>query len=309
MRTPDQIAALLEDVYEATVPACAGAGTVANYIPELGLVDADRFGAYVAAVDGREAGYGDRELGFSIQSIAKVFSLVLAYDLLGEELWRRVDVEPSGGAFNSLIQLELDGGIPRNPMLNAGALVVADVLACGLPDPKAAILDFVRLVAGDEAIDFDEAVARSELATGYRNEAVVQFMRDFGNVTAPLGEVMDLYCSLCSLRLSCRQLAHAFGFLANRGRVPRTGRRVIGPSKAKRINAIMLLCGFYDEAGEFAFRVGLPGKSGVGGGIAAVHPGEYAVAVYSPRLNDRGNSLAGMAFLEGLTTRVEESIF
>ena len=309
MRTPAEIERLLAATHAASVPARAGEGTVANYIPELGLVEPDRFGAYIAAVDGREAGFGESDFGFSIQSIAKVFSLVLAYDLLGEDLWRRVGVEPSGGAFNSLIQLELDGGIPRNPMLNAGALVVADVLASRLVDPKAVVLAFLRQVAGDESIAYDEQVARSELATGFRNEAVVQFMRDFGNVDAPLERVMDFYCHLCALRLSCRQLAHAFGFLAHRGVVPRTGERVLSASKTKRINAVMLLCGFYDQAGEFAFRVGLPGKSGVGGGIAAVHPGEYAVAVYSPRLNERGNSHAGMAFLEELTTRVEESIF
>lgn len=309
MRTPTQIRSLLAGVYAATVPPRAGEGTVANYIPELGLVDPDRFGAYIAAVDGREGGYGEADLGFSVQSIAKVFALCLAYEALGERLWSRVGVEPSGGAFNSLIQLERNRGIPRNPMLNAGALVVADVLVCELPDAKASVLRFVREVCGDDSVDFDESVAGSELATGYRNEAVVQFMRDFGNVHAPLEVIMDFYCHLCALRLTCAQLARAFGFLANRGVVPATGQRVLSASKTKRINAIMLLCGFYDQAGEFAFRVGLPGKSGVGGGIAAVHPGEYAVAVYSPRLNERGNSHAGMAFLEELTTRIEESIF
>ena len=309
MRSIDEIAGLLAEVRSATEPACRGAGTVANYIPELGLVEPDRFGAYVATVDGREAGHGQYDHAFSIQSVAKVFSLAMAYDLLGEELWRRVDVEPSGGAFNSLVQLEYDAGIPRNPMINAGALVVADVLVSRLPDPKSALLAFVRRVTGDASVGFDEAVAASELATGFRNEAVVQFMRDFGNVDASLEAVMDFYCHLCALAMSCRQLARAFGFLANRGVVPGSGERVLSASKAKRINAIMLLCGFYDEAGEFAFRVGLPGKSGVGGGIAAIHPGEYAVAVYSPRLNPRGNSVAGMAFLEALTTAVEESIF
>lgn len=309
VRTPGQIATLLAELRASTEPACRGEGTVANYIPELGLVEPDRFGAYVATIDGREAGHADFDTPFSIQSIAKVLALAMAYDLIGEELWRRVDVEPSGGAFNSLVQLEYDAGIPRNPMINAGALVVADVLVTEIANPKAAVLDFVRRIAEDGSIGFDSSVAASELATGYRNEAVVQFMRDFGNVHAPLGQVMDFYCHLCALSMSCRQLAHAFGFLANRGVVPRSGERVLSAAKAKRINAIMLLCGFYDEAGEFAFRVGLPGKSGVGGGIAAIHPGKFSAAVYSPRLNARGNSVAGMAFLEAFTTVVDESIF
>ncbi len=307
--TTAQLEVLLADIHASVAPACQGRGSVPKYIPELAHVEADRFGVYLSAIDGAAAGFGDFQHRFSIQSIAKVLSLVMAYELKDARLWQRVHVEPSGGSFNSLIQLELNSGIPRNPMLNAGALVVADVLVARIPDAKTAYLNFVRELCGDDAVDFDEQVAASELATGFRNEALVQFMRDFGNITSPLEEIMDFYCHICALSLSCAQLARAFGFLANRGVNPLSGKRICSASHSKRVNAIMQLCGFYDEAGEFAFRVGLPGKSGVGGGIVAVHPGEYVVAVYSPRLNRKYNSVMGTAFLEELTTRVERSIF
>lgn len=305
-----QLTELLEQARHVTAPACVGQGEVATYIPELADVDANRFGVWLASHEaGCAAGFGDCDYRFSIQSIAKVIALAMVYETVGDGLWNRVGVEPSGGSFDSLIQLEYDAGKPRNPMLNAGALVVADVLVSTLDDPKAAVLAFVRELCGDDSVEYDTEVAASELATGFRNEALVQFMRDFDNVTAPLPELMDFYCHLCSLSMSCRQLADAFGFLANRGVAPATGRQVLSASRTKRVNAIMQLNGFYDEAGEFAFRVGLPGKSGVGGGIVAVHPGAYTVAVYAPRLNAKGNSVAGMAFLEELTTRMETSIF
>ena len=309
MRTPADITALFADVHAAVAPHARGLGTVADYIPELARVDPTRFGVYAHTLDGRAAGFGDYGHAFSIQSIVKVVTLTLAYRDLGEALWERVGVEPSGGAFNSLVQLERDRGVPRNPMLNAGALVVVDVLLDLFPDPVAAVLDFLRETSGNPRIDFDRAVAASELATGYRNEAVVQFMRSFGNVRSPLADVMGAYCRLCAIEMDCRDLARAFTYLAARGESPVAGRRVATRSCAKRITAVMQMCGFYDEAGEFAYRVGLPGKSGVGGGIVAVHPGEYAIAVYSPLLNAKGNSVLGKLFLEELTTRVGESIY
>ena len=308
--TTPQLSDLLKEVRLQTAPACVGQGEIASYIPELANVDANRFGVWLASHEaGCSAGFGDCDHRFSIQSIAKVIALTMVYNTVGASLWNRVGVEPSGGSFDSLIQLEYDKGKPRNPMLNAGALVVADILVSTLDDPKATVLEFVRKLCGDDSIDYDEQVAASELATGFRNEALVQFMRDFDNIASPLSELMDFYCHLCAITMSCRQLADAFGFLANRGVAPVTGKRILSASRTKRVNAIMQLNGFYDEAGEFAFRVGLPGKSGVGGGIVAVHPGAYSVAVYSPRLNEKGNSVAGMAFLEELTTRMETSIF
>lgn len=284
-------------------------GTVADYIPELAKVPAGKFGVQATTIDGREFQFGDADEGFSVQSIAKVFSLIMAYQRENQELWKRVGVEPSGTPFNSLVQLERDLGIPRNPMMNAGALVVCDVLMGYLADPKRDLLAFVRSLANDKSIGYNETVAASERAHSTRNRALIEFMRSFGNIHHPTERLLDFYCSLCSLEMSCAQLSRAFLFLANRGISPLTGLRVLNTSMTKRINAVMQLCGLYDEAGEFAFRVGLPGKSGVGGGIVAIHPGDYAITVWSPPLNKKGNSQHGMAFLEKFTTSVGNSIF
>lgn len=284
-------------------------GTVANYIPELGKVDPSKFGVQATTNDGREFSFGDSLEPFSVQSIAKVLSLTMAYQKENHLLWKRVGVEPSGTPFNSLIQLEQDKGIPRNPMINAGALVVCDVLVGYLAEPKKDLLAFVQSLSGDKTIRYNEAVAASERANSDRNRALIEFMRSFGNIHNPTESLLDFYCSLCSLEMCCGQLSRSFLFLANKGISPITSQRVLTGSMTKRLNAVMQLCGFYDEAGEFSFRVGLPGKSGVGGGIVALHPGDYAITVWSPPLNHKGNSHHGMAFLEEFTTAIGDSIF
>jgi glutaminase len=220
-----------------------------------------------------------------------------------------VGVEPSGSAFNSLVQLEYEKGIPRNPLINAGAIVVCDVLMEYLKAPKRDLLAFVREVSGCPDIDYNPTVAQSEKRTGFGNYALANLMKGFGNIRHDVDAVLDLYFHLCSIEMSCRELARTFLFLAADGTNPGVREPVVSPLRAKRINAIMQMCGFYDEAGEFAFRAGLPGKSGVGGGIVAVYPGRYSVAVWSPRLNAKGNSCKGMKVLEALTTRTKESIF
>ncbi|MEM8899133.1 MAG: glutaminase [Bacteroidota bacterium] len=284
-------------------------GKVATYIPELGNVSPDKFGVHLSTVDNEHYGVGDCDEPFSIQSIAKVLSLTMAYDMLGEEIWERVDVEPSGDPFNSLVQLEYESGIPRNPMINAGALVISDILVEKLPNPKADLLDFVRKVADNPNIHFSERIAESEKATSFRNSSLINLMKSFGNIKGDISVVLDFYFYLCSIMMSCRELSRTFLFLAHQGADPCTDKVITTSSKTKRLNAIMQLCGFYDEAGEFSFRVGLPGKSGVGGGIAAVFPGKYSIAVWSPPLNPKGNSYKGMRFLEQLTTRTAGSIF
>lgn len=292
----------------ANLPA-QNTGKVASYIPELDKVSPDKFGVQATTVDGREFAFGDAKEPFSIQSIAKVFSLTMAYQRLNQELWKRVGVEPSGTPFNSLTQLEADNGIPRNPMINAGALVVCDVLLDYLRDPKAELLAFVRSLSNDESIGYNEAVAQSELNNASRHRALLEYMRSFGNIQNASDAILDFYCHLCSLEMCCGQLSRSFLFLANKGVSPFSGERIVSSSMTKRLNAIMQLCGFYDEAGEFSFRVGLPGKSGVGGGIVALLPGDYCITVWSPPLNYKGNSHHGMAFLEQFTTEVGESIF
>jgi len=284
-------------------------GNVASYIPELSLVDPNKFGAYLITTDNHSSYLGDSDEKFSIQSIAKVISLTLAFNLEDDGLWERVGVEPSGTPFNSLIQLEYERGIPRNPLINAGALVICDILITRLKNPKSILLDFVRKLSGNSGVDYSSKVSASERKIGYKNAALVNLMKSFGNIQNNIEVVLDFYFTLCSIEMTCKELAQTFLFLASNGVNTLIDERVMTISKAKRINAIMQLCGFYDEAGEFSFKVGLPGKSGVGGGIVAIRPGKYSVAVWSPKLNKKGNSVKGMKVLELLTTKTQSSIF
>lgn len=284
-------------------------GQIPTYIPELSNVDPSKFGIHLTTVDNHHYGLGDFNEKFSIQSIAKVLSLTLAFDLEGEKLWERVGVEPSGTPFNSLVQLEYEKGIPRNPLINAGALVVCDILMSRLKDPKGELIEFVRGLAGNSHIDYCSRVAESEKLVSYKNSALINLMKSFGNIKNDIDDVLDFYFHLCSIEMTCKELSQSFLFLAFNGINPLTKESVVSTSKSKRINAIMQLCGFYDEAGEFSFKVGLPGKSGVGGGIIAINPGEYSIAVWSPKLNPKGNSYKGMKILEFITTHTKSSIF
>lgn len=284
-------------------------GAIANYIPELGKVDPTKLGIHLATVDNQNYSFGDSDESFSIQSVAKVLSLTLALKIMGGDLWNRVGVEPSGSPFNSLVQLEYEKGIPRNPFINAGAIVICDILVTCLDDPKVDLLAFIRKASGIDSINYSSKIAESEKKCGYRNYALINLMKDFGNIHNDVDVVLDLYFYLCSIEMTCKELTQAFMFLASGGVNPITNESVINLTRTKRINSVMLMCGFYDEAGEFAFRVGLPGKSGVGGGIVAIHPGKFCIAVWSPKLNAKGNSYKGMKVLEALTTKTQCSIF
>lgn len=284
-------------------------GSVADYIPELAKIPRDKFGMHLQDIHGNNYSFGDHEEIFSIQSISKVFTLAMAEKIMGPHLWERVDVEPSGNPFNSLTQLENEKGIPRNPFINAGALVISDVLVSHLDHPKEELLQFVRTISQDHSIQYDKNIVASETKTGYRNVALVNYMKSFGNIDNDVNEILDFYFHQCALSMSCKQLTNAFMVFAHGGKMLRKDERILSSRSVKRINAIMQTCGFYDEAGEFSFRVGLPGKSGVGGGIVAVHPNEYSVAVWSPLLNENGNSELGMKALESLTEMSGLSIF
>ncbi len=284
-------------------------GMVANYIPELAHVNPNHFGVNLTTISGEQYSYGDAEVRFSIQSIAKVFSFVLAYSRVKSDIWKRMDLEPAGTPFNSLVQLEHDEGVPRNPFINAGGIVVCDILVSELDNPKADTLNFIRSLSGNNDINFNTKVLESEKSSGYRNYALVNLMKSFGNIHNDIEDVMDLYFSICSIDMTCKELSESFLFLANNGKVPYSGQQILSPSRTKRTNALMQTCGFYDEAGQFTFKVGLPGKSGVGGGIVAIHPQRYSISVWSPRLNKKGNSFLGMLFLEEFTTKTELSIF
>ncbi|MGS2739577.1 glutaminase [Sinomicrobium sp. M5D2P17] len=298
---------ILEEIH-VTLKGTPEKGTVASYIPELQKVDTGRFGLYLLTLDKEEHGTGDFDVPFSIQSISKVLSLAKALNFVGTDLWKRVDVEPSGNPFNFLALLELEKGIPRNPFINAGAIVISDILLSHFSDPKKDFLNYVRELAEDDSINYNEAVARSEKATGFRNAAAANLLKSFGNMNNKVEDVLDFYFYQCALSMTCRQLARTFYMFANSGKNA-SGKVFLTPSQAKRINAVMLTCGFYDEAGEFAFEVGLPGKSGVGGGIVAVHPEKYCISTWSPGLNEKGNSLLGMQALEMFTTKTGLSIF
>jgi glutaminase len=286
-------------------------GTVASYIPELARVDAKSFGLCVIDNDGQVAAAGDAETPFSIQSISKVFTLTLALGRVGDRLWKRVGREPSGSAFNSVVQLEYERGIPRNPFINAGAIAVTDVILSGNQPREVLgeILRFMQFVSDDPAIMIDEAVAASEQRTGFRNIALANYMKSFGVLDNPVDFTLGVYFHHCAIAMSCRQLAMAGRFLAHLGRNPSTGFMVVNPESARRINALMLTCGHYDGSGEFAYRVGLPGKSGVGGGVLAIAPGKASIAVWSPGLDANGNSHLGRVALEAMTKRMGWSIF
>jgi glutaminase len=288
-----------------------GEGAVADYIPELARVDPRQFGMALVTPDGETFVAGDADRAFSIQSISKVFLLTLALGRAGENLWTRVGREPSGSAFNSIVQLEREEGRPRNPFINAGAIVVTDAVLGG-HSPREAIgeiLQFLRYAADDEDIVVDRAVAASEIGTGARNRALAHFMRSFGRLDHEVDKVLGVYFHHCAIAMTCRQMARAGLFLAAGGRDPLRGHAVVRPARARRINALMLTCGLYDASGDFAYRVGLPAKSGVGGGILAVAPGRASVCVWSPGLDAHGNSRLGGLALEALARRTGWSVF
>jgi glutaminase len=299
---------IINDIY-LEVKNVEDLGEVANYIPELAFVGDTNFSVHITTINKDSFGVGDFNKKFSIQSISKLISLILAYKLEGESLWDRVDVEPSGNPFNSFLQLETDLGKPRNPFINSGAIVVCDVLLSHLKNPKEDFLTFCKEISKNPTLNYNEKVAQSEKSAGFRNIALCNFIKSFGNIKNDVDQVIDFYFHICSLESSCKELSQMFLFLADDFFITQKGNKVLTMSQAKRINAIMLTCGFYDESGEFAFRVGLPGKSGVGGGIVAIHPDKYCIAVWSPKLNERGNSYKGMLFLEKFTSRTESSIF
>ena len=299
---------IIEKVYKETreIP---NDGKIATYIPELANVDSKMFGVHMTNLRGAGFGVGDNDEKFSIQSIAKVLSLTLAYKIVGEKIWERVDVEPSGTKFDSLLLLEMNNGIPRNPFVNAGALVICDILISHLKNAKKDFLAFVRNVSNITNLAYSDKIADSEKANGYRNVALCNFIKSLGNIENDPTEVLDFYFDMCSLEMTCEQLSYTMTYLANGGRKISDGSKIIKKAQSKRMNALMLTCGFYDESGEFAFKVGLPGKSGVGGGIVAIYPNHYSIAVWSPPLNPNGNSFLGMKFLEDFTTHSDFTIF
>ena len=298
---------ILEIIHQEILPF-ARYGKQADYIPALAKVDPDQYGIALKTVDGQAYSHMQADTRFSIQSISKVFAVAMGLAVKGESLWKLVGKEPSGTAFNSLVQLEVEKGKPRNPFINAGAIVVADLLMSELSDPEREFIDFVRELSGSPDVDYNMEVAVSEREKGYLNAAIANLLKYHGTIENDIEDVLMFYFKMCSVEMSCNELAQAFLAFTNYRPFEYSGFKLTS-SQIKRLNAVMQTCGFYDEAGEFSYLVGLPGKSGVGGGIVAVYPHRYSVAVWSPRLNSKGNSVMGMKALELLTTYTQESIF
>ncbi|MEE2000650.1 glutaminase B [Alkalimonas sp. MEB108] len=284
-------------------------GKVADYIPALAAVAPEQTAIAVATLDGELHTAGDASQCFSIQSVSKIYGLVLAMNRLGDDVWQRVHMEPSGQPFNSIVQLEWEHGIPRNPFINAGAIVVADMLVSHYSASKAALLNFIRKLAGTEQIWADNIVYQSEKEHGNRNAALAYLMKSFGNIEAEVPQVLDHYFYQCSVEMSCEQLARSLVFLANRGQDPWTEQMICSRRDAHRVNAILSTSGMYDQSGEFAFTVGLPAKSGVGGGIAAIVPNYGVIAAWSPRLNSFGNSCRAMFMVTRLAEQLGLSVY
>lgn len=287
-----------------------GKGKVADYIPALAKVPSHKFGIALKLLSGETYTYGDAYENFSIQSISKLFTLSMALKISEKIIWERVGREPSGNPFNSLVQLEYEGGIPRNPFINAGALVITDYLCSHFNDPISRLLHFIQKLAGNPSISFDANIAESEKEHGHLNAALAHFLKSYGNLDNDVESVLDIYFQQCSISMNCVDLSNATYFLANRGErggeVPYV---ILDPRQTKKVNSLMLTCGTYDVVGDFAYRVGMPGKSGVGGGIVAVVPGHLSICAWSPELNHSGNSLPGTKALELFTTKTNLSIF
>ena len=302
----EDLSTVLEEIL-STARASQDRGKVADYIPELAGVDPSRFALSVVLADGSQHSVGDTDVAFSIQSVSKVFALAIALGRHGDRLWARVGREPSGLAFNSILQLEHERGIPRNPFINAGAIVVTDAALAGHAPREylGELLRFIRAAAEDDGIHINDAVARSETETGHRNVALAHYLRSYGNLLNAPEMTLGAYFHQCAVEMTCAQLARAGRFLTAAPGMP----RMVAPGRVRRINALMLTCGHYDGSGDFAYRVGLPGKSGVGGGILVIAPGRASIAVWSPGLNAQGNSKLGTEAVEHLARRMGWSVF
>lgn len=284
-----------------------GMGKKANYIPALYNIEAEQFALTIIDKDKNVYSVGDDKANFSIQSVSKVITLTMVLNEIGDELWGRMDREPSGKSFDSLIHLEEHNGIPSNPFLNSGAIVLADILmeyyGGNVVDKY---LEFVRKASGNPDIDIDQNIFKSEKLTGNKNYAFAHYMKSYGNITHHIKDVLDVYFQFCSLSLNNKDLARTFYYLMNQGK-SLDGDEITSSRHCKRINSLMFTCGTYDEVGDFSYLVGLPVKSGVSGAIAGCLPGQYSVSVWSPELNPKGNSFLGFKALELLTTLLDKS--
>lgn len=306
----DAIKSAVSDI-TAEISSSLDKGEATKQIAELSQVDTEQFGIAILTRDGDMICGGDAETPFSVQSISKVFSLELVLKDFGDELWERVGRDPSGDPYNSVIDLERHKGYPRNPFVNAGALIVVDMLLDILPPEQEveAVVQFVAGLIDGETVSLNERVAESDEGSGHLNRAMLNIAKHFDNVRNPIPKIMEAYTRQCAIELSCRQLARVGRFLMLEGPDEAANRDLEAARRSRRILSLMMTAGLYDGAGEFAYRVGLPAKSGIGGGILAIAPNTASIAVWSPGLDESGNSKMGTLALEMLTDRLDWSTF
>jgi glutaminase len=297
LEDPVMISQVLREITILVKPLF-GRGRVASYIPQLACVSPTKFGMSYRTISGLDCATGDCDEAFSIQSLSKVLSLILALNRMESVVWSKMGKEPSGTPFNLIAQLEAEKGIPRNPLINAGALVVTDLLFEAADDPARLVLDFTRFLVANDGLQIDEAVAASELKTAFTNMALANVLRLHGTVLRPPATIVESYSRQCGIAITCRELTRAFMPLAARGMSPFAAEVIVPERLARRLNALLFTCGMYDSVGSFAYRVGLPAKSGVGGGTVAIIPNVGTLCVWSPELDRFGNSVLATAALE-----------
>lgn len=287
-------------------------GETANYIPELEKADVNDLGVYLIGLDGQEYGAGNYEKKFTIQSISKVLVLTLALmDNGADKVFDKIGVEATGDPFNSIVRLEVKNlQKPLNPMINAGAIATTSlILGENKQEKMNRIMAFTRLASGNPGIKINEEVYTSESKTGDRNRSLAYFMKSCGTIDGNVEELVDIYFRQCAMEMTCKDLARIGTLYANKGVSPLTGEQIIPREICRIVMGIMMTCGLYDASGEFAVNVGIPSKSGVGGGILSAVPGKIGIGVYGPALDQKGNTIGGIEILKYLSKELELSIF
>lgn len=290
----------------------ASEGKVASYIPGLAKANPEHLGICVTTLEGKEFSAGDCDVKFTIQSISKVISLMVAIlDNGTKNVFSKVGMEPTGDSFNSIMSLEVKNPQkPFNPMINAGAIATTALISGdSLEEKFEKIINFTRKVTGNDDININEEVYLSERATGDRNRALAYFMKSNSHIEGDVDEILDLYFRQCAIEGTCRDIARIAAMLANDGILPWSGERVISREVSRIVKTIMVTCGMYDASGEFAVHIGIPAKSGVGGGILAAVPRRMGIGVFGPALDAKGNTIAGIQVLQELSKELDLSIF
>lgn len=283
-------------------------GAVATYIPELGKADKNHLGVCLFDLENGVIGAGDCEERFTIQSISKVISLCAGLEACGfQSIFDKVGMEPSGAAFNSLVELDLTSSYPYNPMINSGAIAVISRLMKVMSFEQ--MLDFARKLCMDPLIEVNEKVYWSEMNHLSRNRAIAYLLESKGILEADVEKTLDFYVKMCSLDVTAKSLAGLGAVLACGGIHPETGERLLGSDTVRVVKTVMLTCGMYDGSGEFAVHVGIPSKSGVGGGILAVVDKKMGIGIFGPALDEKGNSIGGNCVLRFLSERLKLHMF